>query len=155
MMRRCVIVCLLAGPVLGGCGNYALKQEVESQFGKPNMVQYVSGDKFAYTLYGKSKPFGLGKTDQEIWYYIYRQFVVIFHDDQYTTRPLTVWELLNSQRIFNDLYRRDNRPRDVQFDSENPRVEKYDPGKISRPEDNPADLPPTRDPKIPDLPGWQ
>ena len=159
MMWRCVIVCLLAGPVLGGCGNYAQKQEVESKIGKPNLVQFVSGEDFAFALYGKSKPSTLGKLDQEIWYYINRQMAVIFTrgSDEYAVRPLTVLELLNCQNIYNRLYRQDNPPRDPQLDDERPRMERVDPGNVKLPPDytSPTDLPPTRDTNIPDLPGWQ
>ena len=159
-MWRCVIVCLLAGPVLGGCGNYAQKQEVESQIGKPNLVQHVSGNTYAFTLYGKRKPSALGKTDQEIWYYIHRQMAVVFtrNSDQYSVRPLTVRELLNCQRIHNELYRQDNPPRDAQLDNERPRMEIVNPGNPKRPADytSTTDLPPSRDPNVnTDLYGWQ
>ena len=121
-MWRYVIVCLLAGFVLGGCGNYAQKREVESQIGKPQLVQFVSGEDFAFALYGKSKPPTLGKLDQEIWYYINRRMAILFTrgSDEYTVRPLTVLELLNCQNIYSTLYRQDNPPRDIQFDDERP-----------------------------------
>ena len=104
-MRRCVIVCLLAGAVLGGCGNYWLKQEVKSQYGKPDLVRHVSGEEYDFTLYGQSPTSTLGPVDQEIWYYIHRHLAVIYHGDQYDTRQMSALELLNSQRIHNELSR--------------------------------------------------
>ena len=140
-MWRCVILCLLAGPVLGGCGNYFLKQEVESKYGPPELVRYVSGEKAGVTLYGKSKPSGLGTIDREEWYYIYRQLLVTFpkDKDKYEVRPLSVWEILNAQQAHAALRREDGPHREGPGAqpalTDRPPDTEYRPGKLRPPPD--------------------
>ena len=107
---RCIVTCMLAVCLLGGCGNYMARQEVKSKHGKPDLVRYVSGQSSAFALYDQGKPSGLGAIDWEFWFYIHRQqkFVVVFQDDQYEARQLSVLELLNCQRQYNDLVRKAN-----------------------------------------------
>lgn len=111
-MWRYVIVCLLAPSVLGGCANYALKQDVKKEFGEPELVHYVSGEYSGATLYGRSKPSGLGSIDREEWIYIYHHILVRFLDNRYEVQPLTVLQLLGWQQIQSELLRAEKPPPD-------------------------------------------
>jgi len=135
--HRTVCACLLAGFVLGGCGShYAVKQDIKSAYGKPELVQYISGEQYAFTLYGKRKPSAIGPADQENWFYINRQLVVFYYNDgRYETRRMSVLELLNCQGIYNELYRRDNPIPEAKPGDDKPQLNTINPATVRRPPD--------------------